>query len=209
MDAATDWVVDGGRYALDFDGSNDYVLINRNTFFDTIEIFTLSAWIKTSSPGGSFRTIVSKDKTFALSLLNSVVATYDWTANASISSGVNVADGKWHLVQVAVNSGATNASAFFVDGVNAGSAFTYSVQTKNLTNDVTIFSALNNANLPVAENVNGQLGELVFHSRRIALTEARQMYQIGRGGMLTPRRRRRAYFAGSGLRRRLLLTGQV
>jgi hypothetical protein len=46
--------------------------------------------------------------------------------------------------------------------------------------------------------------------RGLSANEVDQLYQIGRGGMLTPRRRRRAYFAGvSGLRRRLLLTGQV
>jgi hypothetical protein len=53
-------------------------------------------------------------------------------------------------------------------------------------------------------------GEQIMSSRAMSQNEINQLYQIGRGGMLTPRRRRRAYFAGvSGLRRRLLLTGQV
>jgi hypothetical protein len=34
----------------------------------------------------------------------------------------------------------------------------------------------------------------MLFDRAISGGEARQLYQIGRGGMLTPRRRRRAYF---------------
>jgi hypothetical protein len=54
-----------------------------------------------------------------------------------------------------------------------------------------------------------RLAELVAAGAIASSVLASQFHQIGRGGMLTPRRRRRAYFAGSGLRRRLLLTGQV
>jgi hypothetical protein len=54
-----------------------------------------------------------------------------------------------------------------------------------------------------------QLAELVAAGAIASPVLASQFHQIGRGGMLTPRRRRRAYSVATGLRRRLLLTGQV
>jgi hypothetical protein len=55
----------------------------------------------------------------------------------------------------------------------------------------------------------GNIYESIIWDRVLTATEQRQLYQIGIGGMLTPRRRRRAYSVATGLRRRLLLTGQV
>ena len=45
MDAAGDWVVSGGCYALDFDGVNDVVVVGQGTFFSAAN-FSISFWIK-------------------------------------------------------------------------------------------------------------------------------------------------------------------
>jgi hypothetical protein len=58
-------------------------------------------------------------------------------------------------------------------------------------------------------DTDGFIDDCLFVQRAMTEPEIRQLYQIGRGGMLTPRRRRRAYSMATGLRRRLLLTGQV
>lgn len=44
MDAATDWVVSNGRYALDFDGSNDFVSIP--AIADSVGRLTVTAWAR-------------------------------------------------------------------------------------------------------------------------------------------------------------------
>ena len=50
MDPATDWVLSGGRSALDFDGSNDYVSLPINGMsVASGRVFTVSAWVSTSS----------------------------------------------------------------------------------------------------------------------------------------------------------------
>jgi hypothetical protein len=54
MDAATDWVLSDGKYALDFDGSNDYV--NFGNVLDSVisgasAKFTLSGWMRIPSSG--------------------------------------------------------------------------------------------------------------------------------------------------------------
>ena len=49
MDAATDWVVSGGRYALDFDGSNDYVVLSANPYLITNRPQSCSIWVNMRS----------------------------------------------------------------------------------------------------------------------------------------------------------------
>ena len=44
MDATTDWVTSGGKTALDFDGSNDYVSIDHNSIFAWPKGATFSTW---------------------------------------------------------------------------------------------------------------------------------------------------------------------
>jgi hypothetical protein len=45
MDAGTDWVVSGGRYALEHDGSNDLILCGNSPSVSTSVPFTISGWV--------------------------------------------------------------------------------------------------------------------------------------------------------------------
>jgi hypothetical protein len=51
MDPASDWVVSGGKGALDFDGSNDYVSTSGNVFKNTTT--ALFMWVYSTSAGAS------------------------------------------------------------------------------------------------------------------------------------------------------------
>lgn len=51
MDPATDWVVSGQGYALDFDGSNDYVDCGTATPLNLTR-FTIAAWLRSAGSGG-------------------------------------------------------------------------------------------------------------------------------------------------------------
>ena len=57
------WVTgyNGGGYALQFDGSNDYVNIGASTVLDNLSNpFTVQAWLKAGTSGGWFRAIIAK-----------------------------------------------------------------------------------------------------------------------------------------------------
>jgi hypothetical protein len=201
MDAATDWIISPDQYALDFDGVNDYVLVTRSRFFDVLTgDKTVQAWVKTSSPGASFRTVVSRDKTFSITLQNSIFGTYDWSASTFRSSGVNVADGTWKHLAVSIRAGITSGSQCFINGVPQGSAFTYNTQTGNTTNDITIGTALSAVNAVVNEYVNGQFDDIAVWSRAMTASEIQAVYNLGRGGMLRRRRQRRAYIPEAAFR---------
>jgi len=58
MDLANDWVVSGGKLALDFDGVNDYVVSDANGFNNSVDM-TLSFWVRIRSES-SFARLVEK-----------------------------------------------------------------------------------------------------------------------------------------------------
>jgi len=48
MDAASDWVLSGGKYALDFDGTNDYASLGTSATFSPSPM-SISFWVKMNS----------------------------------------------------------------------------------------------------------------------------------------------------------------
>ncbi len=81
-----------------FDGTNDYINVGNDSSLQ-ISSGTISAWARTSSPGGSFRGIVAKQFAYGIFYADSTFVAYDWQASATRSSGINIADGVWkHLV---------------------------------------------------------------------------------------------------------------
>lgn len=208
MEPGTDWVVNGGRYNLDHDGSNDYTRVSRggaNIYSDLVGDKTVCAWVKTSTPGTGYRTVISKDKTFAITIKDSVFITYDWAAASDRSSGVNVADGVWHHLSVNVKAGVTNGSTLFVDG-KAAATITYLTQVGNATNDVSMMTGLDSTNNAAAEYPNGMIDDVRLYNR--CLTDKETRLLAARRGIayeLAPRRRYAEQAAAFNRRRRLLV----
>ena len=90
MDAATDWVVSGGRYALDFDGTNDFVTMQRINAYSSIIFRTVSCWIKVNSFDGFLGTsdLISCD---------AISGTREWIFSAR-TSDANPSDAALRLV---------------------------------------------------------------------------------------------------------------
>jgi hypothetical protein len=198
MDAATDWVVDGGRYALDFDGSNDVVDVPW-TLFNGAANASYSAWfrrIAISSQGPMFGAGVSGQN-----IRFNTIAFPDGRIYVTAVNGANNPFGFFssndvnlhNLVVVYDGSGPTNADRLktYLDGVmvsltfndtipsTLGSMTSWRMGTSQFTSDIP---------------GTGRIFENVAWTRSLSANEVLQLYQIGRGGMLTPRQRRRAYF---------------
>src|SRR3989338_1364942 len=120
---STDWTttVPGTNfwnpYSLNFDGSNDHILLTNNASLQ-LSTGTISAWVKASSPGSSFRSIVTKQNAYGLFLQDGVLVAYDWGAITTRSTGLNLADGAWHHVALSFRSGVSNGSQIYSDGVS-------------------------------------------------------------------------------------------
>ena len=207
MDPASDWVVDGGQYALDFDGSNDYVTFGNPPVLNTMVSLTVAFWVYHRS--ASF---------FELGKYRS--SGYGFLIYGAPATGFQFdgRDGGGYLSSGA--SGPYNQNQWYhVIGRKAGNVWSIAVNgvQKNSTTTGTGTTAMSNSNpfeigrlLADASPegyLNGLMDDVVIWSRAITAGEMWQLYQLGRGGMFQRRRLRRAYVSEAGNRRRRLICG--
>ncbi len=110
--SATTGQVDGGA---SFNGTSAYIEASNNSSLQPTN-GTVSAWIKTSGAGSSYRGVVVKQSYYGFFLVDNVFGIYDWGSSNFRSSGVNVGNGSWHLLTESFQSGSTNGTILYVDG---------------------------------------------------------------------------------------------
>jgi hypothetical protein len=210
MDPATDWVVSGGKGALDFDGSNDHVNLGQRSPFqiDFSSRFSISAWIKTTATsGGIIGKRVLAGWYFSIEGANVIGLILQGTSSAIIVTSVasGVSDGNWHQV-ACTYAGNSNASgiSLFVDGRQVSTTTVLNSAVGSLLNaiDTTIGAVTTNQFF-----LAGQLDDLRIYNRALTAGEVRQLYNVGRGNMPLRRRRRYTEQAAGGNRRRRVLLG--
>jgi hypothetical protein len=204
--ANDDWVVNGGKLALDFDGFNDYVTGSGNNQ----PIRAWSFWAKPNATINSssafqavFQTRLGANLSWYISFGQATgLLTNEYITIADTSGGVNyragVADGgslpstDWSHLAI-VESVSTHA--IYVNGVSK------SVTLNSTSPGTPIFNGLR---LGCTDQDGGgprgffagQLDDIRIYSRALTAGEVRQLWQIGRGNM--PLRRRRRYTEQAG-----------
>lgn len=83
--------------SFSFDGTNDYINFGNSSTLQQSS-GTLSAWTKTSSAGSGFRGIIAKRLAYGLFYADNVLVAYDWGANTTRSTSINIADNTWKNV---------------------------------------------------------------------------------------------------------------
>ena len=142
------------------------------------DVFTIEAWIKTSDAGTSLRSIVVKQNSFGLFLMDNCVCPYEWTGGGFINSNINVADDKPHHLVVVYNG---SESQTYLDGSPVGPMFTHASMSQV-------------GNLAIGFNdYNGQewigvIDEVAIYGRALTAEEVAGNYQMGsvtqrRGGL--------------------------
>jgi hypothetical protein len=115
-----------------FDGSNDYINFGNNSSLQQTS-GTISAWTKASAPGGGFRGILAKQLAYGLFYTDSVLTTFDWGAATTRSTGLNIADNTWKNVVMTYQSGVSNGTIIYLNGVSVlTTTITITSQTSNL-----------------------------------------------------------------------------
>jgi len=150
-----------------FDGSNDHINFgNSSTLQQTSG--TISAWARTSAPGGSFRGIIAKQGAYGLFYADSILVSYDWTAGATRSTGINIVDNTWKNVVLTYQSGVSNGTFIYLNGVSV------------LTTTITIQSQLANLFGGAEANANQfascQISSLNMYNRVLTAQEVLQNY---------------------------------
>lgn len=187
--ATDDWIVSGGRGALDFDGSNDYVSIP-TVGFPTIEgEKTVSLWTQYDGTNGRriIFSLVKNDTGTANNSWDIEVSGFNATivrwGGSAVSSLLLGSGNIWFHV-VGRTDAAGNEQIFLnaVAGTSGTSADVGSV-------GVCRIGSFNSA-FPSPYH-NRPVDDVRMFSRALSSIEIRQLYQLGRGNM--PRIRQRRY----------------
>ena len=193
MDPATDWVVSDGQYALDFDGSNDYVATtNTMQMLD----FTVSVWFRPTTVN-LYNRLVDKNFSTGFWTGRNFDGGSNWgggilESNPPYGHYLPATLGQWNFLCM---SRAGSLKSVFVATLGGSLAsVTATVSTNALSNSTVLIGfASDNSN-----NFSGRADDVLLWNRALTTNEIRQLYQLGRGGMYQRRRRRAIYLPQAG-----------
>lgn len=208
MDAATDWTISGGQYALDFDGTDDTVAHNNLLMTGA---FTVSLWFLKRTNGIYNARIlwgnVSDADTYVGNVTTTTINTQSDTGGTLKSYTFSVANDQWY--HFALSRDASNGLRLWLNGVESTSGVQTVAGTYTL-NRIGQYS--NNSGLDAGLMWDGLLDDMTVFNRMLTANEIRRLYLLGRGGMYERRRRtlrRVGVEQPTGARRRRILTGMV
>ena len=150
-----------------FDGTNDYINFgNSSTLQQTSG--TISAWAKASSPGAGYRGIIAKQGAYGLFYTDSVLVAYDWAADTPRSSGINIADNTWKNVVLTYQSGVSNGTFIYLNGV--------SVLTTTITIQSQVANLFGGAEANASQFASCQISSFNMYNRALSAQEVLQNY---------------------------------
>jgi hypothetical protein len=152
-----------------FDGVDDYINCGNASNLQ-ITIGTISAWVKTSTPGGSFRSIIAKQNAWGLFVADSILVTYDWGNVATRSTGINIADNTWKYVAMTFTETSGTPSNNAIIYLNGNAVLTTTIKNSNQSVNVQIAEA--NAN----QYLNGNIAIASIYNRVLSTSEIVQNY---------------------------------
>jgi hypothetical protein len=220
MDAGTDWVGTSAGLALDYDGTNDYVVTSYGVPVTSCTM-SVSVWLIRRATSGVFPRIADiSDGTNSLQLildLGSGGSNFFVTKHTQYQSGTTAT--QWGFattvstlehIAVTVDSLASTARVWW-NGVEQTAASNNNAGA-GVASRAVYFGARRDLN--AVTHFAGVLGETAIYSRALTGAEVRELYRQGNGAIgraLTGQTRRRTYgfVAATGARRRRIITGMV
>ena len=191
MDAATDWVIDGGQYALDGDGTDDIVPTqlrlptSRMSYGGWVNIrnfksgFTNRPFGEADNASGSAGSCLILFNTGLYAVFRGGSAT-DINATSAVTTSTNV----WYHWMVTLG----DAPRVYQNGrlIATGSGTTIASWNKG-------FKLLADDDAGPSTTIDGRVDDVAVWNRALTPNEIIRLYNLGRGGMLERRRRRRFY----------------
>ena len=164
----------GSGGSIVFDGVDDYVTCGNNSSLQ-INQGTISAWVRTTSPGSSFRGIITKQQNYGLFTNNGVLVTYDWGNGQTRSTGINIADGTWKNVAMSFTTNTGTPSNNTIIYLNGSAILT--TTTKFVDNTVNVELG-RGGTIPTGNTqfLNGNISTGLVYNRALSSTEILQNY---------------------------------
>ena len=173
---------------LQFDGVDDYILIEENVLPDSGD-YTISIWVKADSSNTGARTLISQSDTsgspffFGSNAVSDTLGTIkmnqDWV---SLTKTPFYLDNKWHLYTI-VNDGIigdsvsiTDTSLFYVDGIESavvmGNGKSYPIDESFFVGKMWDSSG---------EFFSGAIDDIAIWDRKLSSEEIRSLFNFGAG----------------------------
>ncbi len=165
---SNDWVNGKRGKALSFDNAGNERVSIGNSPSVQLTVGTMSAWIKTSNAGSSYRGIIAKQMAYGMFLNNNSFSIYDWGGSAERASGRILNDDKWHHVACSFQSGVGSGTFCYVDGLLV---LTTSMTVSNQS--VPVYIAEANA----TQFFNGSIDDVRIYNRVLSFAEVKSLYQ--------------------------------
>lgn len=153
------------------DGDNDYYQVG-NPANLKISSGSILAWIKTAGTSVDAKAIVAKSEAYGMFLDNNVFKIYDWGGGGFRSTGVNLADGAWHLVGMTFQSGVGSGTVLYIDG---NPVLTTTMSVFNQNNNFEIGSNMG------TQNFFGWIDDVRVYTRILSATEIANIYSSNVG----------------------------
>jgi len=156
-----------------FNGSTSKIVIGNPTNLQ-ISSGSISCWIKTTSPGASYRSFYGKQSAYGLFLLDGILGYYNWGTfggSGFKSTTIDLRDGIWHHVVFVFDSGTAN-NKIYIDGI------------LKLTSSMSIGSqsdAFGIGMLYSGQNINALIDESTVYSTKLTESEIQLIYNLGIG----------------------------
>jgi len=127
----------GGGYALDFDGSNDFVMVNHDASLTSTSAITISAWFRKGS-GSAWMSLIGKgtsdsDEEYVLLLrVNQVYFDVGNAGGPYLQQGATITSETWHhIAAVHTRSGGTSILKVYLNGQDIGGTVVNASYTPN------------------------------------------------------------------------------
>lgn len=162
-----------------FDGVDDFVTCGNNSSLQ-INQGTISAWVRTTTPGSGFRGIITKQQNYGLFTDSGVLVTFDWGNTQTRSTGINIADGTWKNVAMTFTTNTGTPSNNTVIYLNGAAVLT--TTTRFLDNTVNVELG-RGGTIPTGNTqfLNGNISTGLIYNRALTQVEILQNYNALRG----------------------------
>jgi len=174
------------NFSLDFDGSTSYINCGNGSSLNVSGDLSISAWVYIDAHK-SYNGIISKiDATnrnyeiLVRSTANISFYSNDGAGGSIIqtNSTTTIADNTWTHIAVVVNSGVSNGTKFYFNGVEDATKGTHTIVGQ--TNDLHIGQRATGG-----FNFNGKIDEVSIFNSALTAAQINQVYNNGRPGDLT------------------------
>jgi hypothetical protein len=187
MTPTSKWIVQDGKYALDFDGTEDSVKLGSLSVGGST---TIAGWLRPRTVSRR-HILFGRFGVYAMFVEASNIPSIYGGVSILSATGFTVTANEWvHLVGTTDRT--SGVSVIYVDGTSRNSG---SVGTSAISGQFSIGDQFENN-----ESADGQIDDVAIWNRVLTPNEIRRLNQLGRGGMLQRRSRRRAYSMQAGFR---------